>query len=500
MAIFGKKKGGDGAEDTGPNGDQAPDSGFNPATARKFFDRAQTLHDSTNYEYSMHHWLVGLRWDPTSMDGLRGFLRTSDAFLSEHPKGKVSKETRAAVETKGAVGKYIDALLTFGVKKMDTAAAVRVAGAAADIGVHEAAQFLGRHALAIAKQDDKKKKDTFVKLLDVLDKSGDYQAAAQAGEMACQLDPADGQLQNRVRNMMAQATMNRGGFDESGQEGGFRRNIRDAEKQAQLEQSEMISKTASTKDAIVERTKAAHEANPDDVPALEAYAKALVERGKHADVLKAMSVYSQAHSKTGQFRFRQRSGELQLRLAKRSVVALRQQAEANPGDEAAKEKFESALASYRQKELEELRLQVENYPTDLPLKFELGKRYFEQGMFDEAIEQFQQAQEDAKLRRQVQGMMGQSLLRLGGWEGEAVATYRQALDGLTDLDSDQGMDLRYGLMCALRAYAEKDRDLDAAKEAEKLAGGIAIKSFTYRDIREQRDAIKQLVKGLEGGG
>lgn len=499
MAIFGKKKNDDGPEGENGSVDVAPEA-FSPVKAKAFLDRAQTVHDSTNYEYAMQLWLNGLGWDPTNMDALRGFLRSSDAFLADNPKGKLDKDFKGGLTAKGTVRKYVDALLSFGLKKMDTSAAVRAAAYASDLGLEEASQFLGRHALNIAMQDDKPKKDVFVKLLDVLDKAGDYQAAAQAGELACRLDPGDAQLQNRFRNMMAQATMNRGGFDKTGEAGGFRSNVRDIEKQRELEQQDMISKSASTKDAIIDRTKAAHEANPDDLPALEAYAKALIERGKQPDMLKAMSVYSQAHSKTGQFRFRQFSGEIMLRLTKRSVMALKQAAEANPDDAEAREKFEAALASFRQKELEELSLQVENYPTDLPRKFELGKRYFEQEMYNEAIAQFQQAQEDAKLRRQVQGMMGQALLKLGGWEGEAVATYRQALDGMTDADSEQGMDLRYGLMSALQAFAEKERDLDAAKEAEKIAGSIAIKSFTFRDIQARREAIKQLVKGLEGGG
>ena len=45
-----------------------------------------------------------------------------------------------------------------------------------------------------------------------------------AGEIATRLDPTDGQLQVRVRNMLAQNTMSQGGFDEAGAEGGFRRN------------------------------------------------------------------------------------------------------------------------------------------------------------------------------------------------------------------------------------------------------------------------------------
>ena len=60
----------------------------NPATARKFFDPARTVHDSTNYEYAMTLWLQGLRHDPTSMSGLEGFIASSESFAAENPKLK----------------------------------------------------------------------------------------------------------------------------------------------------------------------------------------------------------------------------------------------------------------------------------------------------------------------------------------------------------------------------------------------------------------------------
>ncbi|GJM18792.1 MAG: hypothetical protein DHS20C14_10050 [Phycisphaeraceae bacterium] len=503
MAIFGKKNKESDAETPGAAttdgttiGDAAEAAGgFSPQKARAFFDRAKTLHETASHEYAMQMWLSGLRWDPTSVEGFDGFLKSSDVFVADNPKKKI----KPTVEAKGAVGRYIDALMAFGLRKLDPAAALKACSAASDVGVREVAKRIGKHALTLALNHDKKpKKDAFVKLLDVLEKAEDFQSAAQAGEAACKLDPSDGELQARVRNMMARATMNRGGFEDDS-EGGFARNVRNMDKQLELEQADSYAKTGATKDAIITRTRTAHEENPDDMPTLEAYGKALVERGKPADYLKAMSLYTQAHKTTGQFRFRQRSGEIKIRLTKRTALQLKQAAEANPDDTAARDKYAAALKTLREQELEELRLQVENYPTDLPLKFELGKRYFEREEYNEAIEQFQQAQNDAKLRRQVQNMMGQALLKLGGWEAEAVQTFRSALDGLSDLEGETGMELRYGLMVALQAFADKDRDLDAAKEAEKIAGGIAIKSFTYRDIRERRDAIKALVKELGGG-
>lgn len=489
MALFGKAK--------APTTDEPQDPGFSAEKAKVFFDRADAVHSTGNYEYGMQLWLQGIRWDPTSMLGLAGFIRSADAYLDENPKGKVSKETRSVATGPKGVGKFVEALLDFGLFRTEGSVALKAAAAAAELGVREPATFLGRHALGLAMSDDKAKKDTFVKLLDVLDKAEDFTAAAQAGDRAMKLDPADGELQARVRNMMAKATMTRGGFEDSG-EGGFRKNIRDAQKQAELVEQESLAKTDTTKDAIVERTKAALDQRPDDLPTIEAYTKALLERAKPGDELKAMMLSTQTFQKTGQFRFRQRAGDIQLRLMHRSVLQLERAAKAAPDNAEAQDKLAGALKALRDKELEELRLMVENYPTDLPLKHRLAKVHFARGEYDQAIALFQIAESDARLRDEVRLFLGQSFQRLGGWDDAAIETYRRALSELSTPDSDLGMELRYGLMTALQSKAKADRDKDAALEADKIAAGIAIKNFSYKDIRERREAIKALLKDIAG--
>src|SRR5690606_13593089 len=253
-----------------------------------------------------------------------------DAFLQENPKGRLDKGTRSGLIAKGDVRKFVDALLDFGVRKMDAGAALRVTEAAAKIGVKQAGTLLGQHALALAQQDGKPKKDTFIKLLDAFEALEAFDLAAQAGEIAQRLDPSDGELQNRVRNMLARNTMSQGGFDETGQEGGFRRNIRDAEKQLRLEQEDSVAKTGSVKDQIVARVEAEYNERPDDLPTLTKYVKALLDRGKPADELKAMAILGKAYKETGQFRFRKMSGEIQIKRAVRTVEKLRATAAESP--------------------------------------------------------------------------------------------------------------------------------------------------------------------------
>ena len=495
MALFGKKKTGD---ETGANGDTtpAPDA-FSPQKAKAFFDRAQTVHDSQNFQYAMQLWLNGIGWDPSSMDAFEGFLRASAAFLDTNPKGKLDKDFKSGLSAKGLVRKYVDALLDFGLRRTDAGAALKLATSAADCGLREQARLAGRVAFQLTAEDPKKQtKSTYVKLLDALEKAEDFEAAGAAGEAAIRLDPSDGPLQARVRNMAAQATMSRGGF--SSEEGGYRRNIRDASQQEALEQQDSIAKTDSVKDQIIVRTKAAYEENPDDLPLLDAYVRALLDRGRKPDLMLAMSLYGKAHTASGQFRYRERAGDAKLKLMRRNLEPLQRAVEKNPDDAETKAKYESPLKALQDTELAELQLRVEDYPTDLPLKFRLGRALVERGEIEDAIPHLQQAEADAKHRVEVRFVLAQAFQKLGGWEDAAIDAYRKALDEVPDKDGDLGLRLRYGLMRALRDKAETEKSIDAAQEADKLAAGIAMKSFGYKDIREQREAIKALIKDLGG--
>lgn len=507
MAIFGKKKAeGQAGANGSSDASEAVDEAFSPKKAKAFFDRARTVHDSTNYAYAMQLWLNGLRFEPVSMDGLNGFLTSAGAFhaeAAEDGKGKTQKalkEARSGLTAKGRVGKYILALFDFGARPGEMGAALRAGELAAELGLRESATYVLGKAFEQAVQDKKQKKDTYVRLMNAFERAEAFDLAVKAGGFGVQLDPTDADLQNSVRNLGAQATMSRGGFDEVGEEGGFRKNIRDAEKQRQLEEAERISKTEDVKDRLVAQAEEEYKANPEDVPAIERYGRALRERGKNADELKAIALYSKAFKDTGQFKFRQMSGEIQIRRSRREVAKHRQAMEASPEDAGLGDAHQKARRALLDLEINELGLQVEKYPTELTLKYELGKRYYEIGKHNEAIEQFQLAQEDAKHKRGVLLYMARSFLALDGWLDEAIATFRRALEGLADEKSDVGLEIRYGLMTALQQKAADERDLASAEESDKLAGGIAIQSFGYKDIRERREAIKALIGDLKSGG
>ncbi len=467
------------------------------AKAAKFFERARTVHESTNYEYATTLWLQGLRQDPTDMAGLEGFLRSAQAYASDSGKDRPSKDQSANFGGKGALEKYLESLLAWGVKPGDAGRGVRVLEYAGELGLQEAGKWVGDRVLAVA-LGEKIKKGEMVKLMGVLEGTGAFDLAVRAGEAALMASGGgDAALEAEVRNLAAQATMTRGGYERSGEEGGFRANIKDVEAQRRLEDEERLVKSEATVDRLLESARADYQNRPTDRSAIAKYARALQDRGRPEDEKTAFEMLMKAFEETKEFRFRQGAGELRLRHARRKVADLKERAKG--GDAKAGEEHRLAHEKFVRMELEELKLRIEHYPTDLGLKLETGIRHFLLGENEEAIALFQEAQNDTRNRGRALNYLGLAFGRVG-WLEEAVSTLREALESMESTDSDAGMETRYNLMTALERKAREQKELKSAEDAYRIASGIAIQQIGFKDVRAKRDELKGLVESLKGGG
>lgn len=464
-----------------------------PDKAARFFAHARTVHETTNFEYAMQSWLQGLRFDPTNMSGLEGYFSSAAKF-----EGSPGKDTLKLFSGKDDVEKYLLSLMQWSFRPLDASQALKAAESASALGLEEPTHWIAVRAAGAAQREKKPRKDHFVRLMNVFSQLHDFDKAVEMGEIAKQLDPTDGQLAALVRNLSASATMSRGGYEQTGQTGGFRANVKDLEKQRQLEDAERVVKSEETTDRLVRASEEEYKQKPDDPAIVDRLITRLLERGTDDDEKRAYRVALKAFETTKQFRFRQRAGDVKLRRAQRMVVGLRDAAAAKAGDEAAAEAYRKGQEDLRKMEIEEYRLRVDAYPTDLVSKFELGKRLFEAGQFDESIPLFQDAQGDAKRRFEALNLLGQSFLRVDFADG-AIHAFRQAIEQYKTLDDDMGMDLRYGLLVSLQTKAEAERSLAEAEEADKLASAIAVHKFNYKDVRARRDALKKLLGELKRG-
>jgi tetratricopeptide (TPR) repeat protein len=500
VALFGKKKG----DGEGGGGDSKSAIKPNPAKAESFFKHAQAMHDAANYEYAVTLWLQGVRQDPTSMNGLEGFYDSCQSFLAKRGKFGPTKEQEKPFGGKSQcpqVEKVLVALLNWGTRPLDSGAGVKAIDAmtkVVGIDLDEQIFWIGEKVLDAGRRDKKAKKDTFVRLKDLFKEAGIFTLAVKSGEVAVEIDPNDSPLQAEVRNLSAQATMSSGGYEDSGQEGGFRANIRDTSKQRQLEEEERIVKTEDVIERALLNAKADFEARPDDASATLKYVRTLLDRGTPADEKLAYTLLMKAYEQLHEFRFRQQAGEIKMRQGRRKVAQLKKLAMEQPDNREAAEMYAKGQRALLKLEAEEFELRVKALPTDLLPKFELGKRRFALGEYEEAIALFQKAKDDPKRRSECLNYLGRSFLELG-WQDEAIGQLRDAINAHPVPGDDTHRELRYGLMSALEAKAREAQDLEAAEEAGKIASSIAIEQISFKDIRERRAALQELVKEIRAG-
>lgn len=480
----------------GGGGDEEPIQ-YSPEKAELFFKHARTAQDTGQFEYAMQNWLNGLQQDPRITAGLEGFVSTFRSF-QETPGAKrgPSKDFYSGLKGKGPARDFVDALLEWMLKEGDVGRAVKAADLAGKVGAGDNGAWIATQAFKAVIGDKSPRKDYLVKLSMAFERLGKPDMAVRSAEEAYKIDQTDGDLAARIRSLAASATMAKGGYNNSGQEGGFRANIRDASKQRQLEEADRVVKSADTHERLIAAAEADHASRPTDVDAGKVLIKRLLDRGTPADEERSHELLLKFFEQTKQIGFKLEAEALRIRQQKRKVSKLREDAAAHPTEEVLKSIYDSERRVLLDLEIAWLKTKVEAYPTDLGVKYELGARYYEVEKYEDAIALFQEAQNDPKHRPNVLYYMGLAFLKLD-WPDEAVGVLRQALEN-RETSAERHMDVRYALMDALQHKAEAEGSLAHAEEAEKIASSIAIQQMNYRDIRQRRETLKKLVARLKG--
>ena len=96
----------------------------------------------------------------------------------------------------------------------------------------------------------------------------------------------------------------------------------------------------------------------------------------------------------------------------------------------------------------------------------------------------------------------QSLLLLGqsynaqNWFDEAIDTLEKSRDAHKSSDDKIALEIRYHLMIAFEKSAIDGKNIDRAKEAQKVASEILQTDINFKDIRQHMERIRALAKEL----
>jgi tetratricopeptide (TPR) repeat protein len=450
------------------------------AKARVFFEKARKAAETKNYDYAVDMYLEGLRFAP---DALReGHLPLGELALQRRSKG--GKKPTMVEKVKRLRGKtpleqMLNAEYLYVKDPGHLPYAEAMLKAAVAGSYKKTANWVANFIFQTNNASEKPSLHMYLLLKDSYKTLGEYDKAVAACQRAMRLKPADADLAEEYKNLSAELTMAKGGYDG---EGDFTKSIKDRERQAELYAQERVVKTEDYRLSAVEAARKALAQNPDLDKNIINLTDALADLRTDEAENEAIDVLEKAHQRKQDYSYKHRAGELRIRQLKRRLKEAKATLNSSPDNPSAKAQVERLSAQLNDVELEHYRLAMENYPTDLKAKYEYGVRLLRHKRYDEAIPLFQEAQRDPGRKIAAMDKTGYCFFKKG-WYADAVDVFSRALDSREIKDDAIAKELRYNL-------ARSHEEQGDSQKALEIYRKIAQQDFAYKDVSKRVDKLR----------
>lgn len=447
--------------------------------AKPFFDRALEVASTDNFDYAIDLFMQGLERAPEAVEEGHKLLRyNARVRLAKGGKKPSVMEKMKHSRGKNPLENMLNAEFLLAKDPENLAYAEQMLNAALAGGYKKTALWVADAMVEAMRAMEKPSLATLLLLKDAYSVMEQYDKAVKVCGFALKLKPDDGILAGEYKNLSARLTMQRGKYDT----GDFRDSIQDREAQEKLQSQQGLVKSIDVRQQAVDDAKKAYEANKT-VHTLFKLADTLGDLQTDAADLEAIKMLENTFGHTKDFNYKKKAGEMKLRMIRRQLRQLKEAVLAGQAGVDGKEAINAKTKELLVAELEHYRGCVENYPTDLRLKYEYGLRLMRNQKFDDAIPSFQAARKDPKYKIQAMNKIGLCFF-VKGWFHDAVDTLKEAVDLYEIKDNDIAKDLRYNLA---RAY-EANGNTEAALE---LYRRIAQIDFSYKDVKARIGRIRQ---------
>ncbi|MCI0498554.1 MAG: tetratricopeptide repeat protein [Planctomycetales bacterium] len=449
--------------------------------ARAFFERAEEVASTDNFDYAIDLYMEGLRLSPDALEdghaplrrlGLirqgKGGKKPSMMEKMRHLKGKTPLEEMLNAE-------YLMA------KDPDNLAYAETLLKAAVAGRYlRTTEWMAHLIFEANKASNKPSFDTYILLKNVYSQIQMFSNAVVVCNLALQLRPSDSALRDELRDLSASMTMEKGKYGK-GQD--FRDSIRDREGQERLQSQENIVKSTDVKQQAVDQARRKIQQGSATVTNILELANALFDLETPAGEEEALTLLDNAYAKSKDFTFMKRHGEFRIKKLRNYIRGLSAAAQKEPQNQVLQKQLQQSLHQFDEVELEHFKKCEENYPTDLRMKYEHGRCLLKTQQFDRAIPLFQESQKDPRLKVAAMDKMGLCFL-LKGWADDAIEIFQQALENCQTRQGTLAKDISYNLA---RAY-ESDGKIE---EALKIYRKLAQTDFSYKDVGQRIDNLRK---------
>ena len=464
------------------------------ARARKLFAHAQKAADTRNYDYAIELYVNGLaHWPNAIEEGLKKLrvVATARQLAGGKPPGFMTAR-KYPTGGKDAAVNLNNALHLFGLNPSSAAYMEQILQLAATVKCDAVVQWIAP-VLADAYNSGKKLS------------ASHYQTVCDAmdagAELAILYNNDDGALEILKANMAAAAiwskhypdsseapraqssatgklTIVKGKFSKAD---GFADSLKDAELQQELHDRDKQVHTLDRTRRLIEQARRDWEAHPDVPNKLLTLADLIARIPTDESENEAIALLQEQHAKDRNYVFKQKADELRMRQSARHHRDLVAKAKEAPADVGIREALEAHVKKQIEVETAIFEDRHRQYPTELRVKFQLARRYFQARRYDAAIPLFQAARADGRVR-------GQSRLYLGRcfynkqFHEQAVDVLRRGVEELESRTSALAISLNYWLGRALEAAGQ-------SVEAGKTYGYLIQLDYNYLDARQRLERL-----------
>ncbi|HQX52149.1 MAG TPA: tetratricopeptide repeat protein [Planctomycetaceae bacterium] len=346
---------------------------------------------------------------------------------------------------------------------------------------------VARYGLERAVEYDKDNIEYNRRLGKLLIERRDYKPARACFERIYKLDPNDGDARTMMSRVDAEATMDRGGYDNADTTRDVKTEQPAAPVNAYEEDRRARKGTPKSADAPGESEEAdlLHGIRKDPKN-LNLYLKLADVYIKDRQFGKAVDQYNKAlEVSNGNADIREQLNEVQLLMLRNDLSEAEDRARKNPGKERLVEKVKTMRSELLDKEMEFFTHSVELHPNDMRKKYELAQRYVTTKQPAKAIPLLQQAVSDPRIKVEALVLLGECFAKDGKLD-LGRRQFEKALDGLSATDKpDPFKTAHYYLGRIYEKGGKKD-------QAEHHYGEILAVDYEYKDV------LKRL-EGLQGG-
>lgn len=423
-----------------------------PKRAKDMFEKGLAAMERGNVSYAIDMWTSVLALEPRLLH-VRKFLRAAEIKQFSESKGGALQHALSnltglslVMKARGQIKKDpIEALQTAEKLLRKDPLNLRFVMLLSDAAEAAGLPEIAVQTLSITKEYLPGNFALLSRLGELLLAANQTQEAHQVYEELLRLKPDDPALIKKYKDATAIDTMNRGGWTEATS---FRDVIKDTKEAQLLEQQGKAVKTSKDIEALIEDAKQKLVREPNNINYVRSLADLYMRESRFDEAIEALEK-SRKMTGGGDPQVDLMLSGVRIKKLEQRIDELRKAGQT--ADAAARE---AELKAFR---LSEARDRVTRYPNDLQFKYDLGQLLFEEGEFNDAIQQFQSAQRNAQRRISSLYYLARCFKAKGQFDiaREQLQTAVAELPGMDALKKDILYEL--GLLCeAMGKRAEAD--------------------------------------------